>query len=100
MIETEVLITNGYLDIETIANRAKCNWKFVVTVPAKLVAKHATEHDKATFFVREIEDTFDDTQNANAISNKAWDKIKSGYDNQDNLNETDLSLIDKDGINE
>ena len=50
MIEFDVLITNEYIDKETINKRADNGWKFVVTVPAESVHPSASYSDKATIF--------------------------------------------------
>jgi hypothetical protein len=46
----ECVITNGYVAADTIRGFTEKGWKFVATVPAKLVHPHACETDKATIF--------------------------------------------------
>ncbi|MEY8188633.1 hypothetical protein AB4X15_03020 [Peribacillus simplex] len=50
LIDFDWVITNGYIDKETINKRAEKGWDFVVTVPAKLIHPSACDHDKATIF--------------------------------------------------
>lgn len=53
-IELDYIITNGYVDLDTIVEREKKGWKFVATVPAKLIHPHALPTDKATIFSRYV----------------------------------------------
>lgn len=55
MIEFDVIITNGYVDRDTIFNKVNNGWTFVATVPAKNIHPHAMETDKATIFSRYLE---------------------------------------------
>jgi len=50
MNKFEVIITTGYIDIDTIDKMTEKGWTFIVTVPAKLIHPHAAETDKATLF--------------------------------------------------
>lgn len=54
MIELDWIITNGYIDIETINKRSEKGWKFVVTVPAKNIHPGACDTDKATIFTKYV----------------------------------------------
>lgn len=50
MIKFDYVITNGYVDVDTIENRTKEGWSFVTSLPAILVHPHAMETDKVTIF--------------------------------------------------
>lgn len=50
MIKFDYVITNGYVDIETIEKRTEDGWSFVTTLPAKVVHPYALETDKVTIF--------------------------------------------------
>lgn len=50
MSELDYIITNGYCDIDTIENRKRNGWDFVVTLPAILIEPHAMPTDKVTIF--------------------------------------------------
>lgn len=50
MIKFDYIITNGYIDIETIEKRTELGWIFVTTLPAQVVHPHALETDKVTIF--------------------------------------------------
>ena len=52
MIEFDYVITNGYVDIDTLQKRVKGGWKFVCTIPASIIHPHALETDKVTIFTR------------------------------------------------
>jgi hypothetical protein len=52
MLKIDYVITNGYVDAETIAKRAEKGWTFVATLPANLMHPYALPTDKITFFVR------------------------------------------------
>lgn len=54
MIDFDVVITNGYCDIDTIEGRLKKGWSFVVTIPAKMIHPHAMPTDKATIFSKYV----------------------------------------------
>ena len=56
MIKFDSIITNGYVDIETISSRLKEGWTFVTTLPAKIVHPHAIDTDKVTIFSKYIEE--------------------------------------------
>lgn len=43
MIEFDWVITNGYVDKETIFKRVEKGWTFVATVPAKLIHPKACD---------------------------------------------------------
>jgi hypothetical protein len=50
LIDFKVIITNGYVDQDTIEGMTSKGWKFVTTLPAKVVHPHALDTDKATIF--------------------------------------------------
>lgn len=50
MIEFDYIITNGYIDIDTIESKTKKGWVFVITLPAKTICPTAMETDKLTIF--------------------------------------------------
>jgi hypothetical protein len=50
MIKFDSIITNGYIDIDTILGWTNKGWKFVTTIPAKQVHPHAMDTDKLTIF--------------------------------------------------
>ena len=50
MIELDYVITNGYVDRETILKRHENGWNFISTIPAILIHPHAAITDKATIF--------------------------------------------------
>jgi hypothetical protein len=50
MIDFEWVITNGYVDSETIESYTDKGWTFVATIPAKLIHPYACDTDKATVF--------------------------------------------------
>lgn len=52
MIKLDWVITNGYIDLETIQKRDDSGWKFITTLPAKLIHPHAMESDKITIFTK------------------------------------------------
>ena len=52
MLETTSVITNGYIDIDTINSMAKSEWIFLCTIPAKLAHPYAMDTDKLSFFSR------------------------------------------------
>ena len=52
MLETTYIITNGYIDINTINSMAKSEWIFLCTIPAKLAHPYAMDTDKLSFFSR------------------------------------------------
>ena len=54
MIKFDHVITNGYIDIETIEKRTQSGWSFVTTLPAKIVHPSALETDKVTIFTKTI----------------------------------------------
>jgi len=56
MIKFDHVITNGYIDIETIEKRTKSGWTFVTTLPAKTVHPHALDTDKVTIFTKYTEE--------------------------------------------
>ena len=59
MIEFDCVITNGYVDHDTITAMTDKGWTFVATVPAKLVHPHALDTDKATIFSHYTEPKID-----------------------------------------
>ena len=50
MVELDCVITNGYVDRETIRMMLDKGWTFVTTVPAKLIHPHALDTDMASIF--------------------------------------------------
>jgi len=50
MLRLDWVITNGYVDIDTINKRTEKGWKFVTTLPANQVHPHALPTDKITVF--------------------------------------------------
>jgi hypothetical protein len=66
MIEFDVVITNGYVDSDTICKRIETGWNFVVTVPANLVHPYAMPTDKATIFSRYKKLELNETPTTNA----------------------------------
>lgn len=56
MIKFDHVITNEYIDIETIEKRTKSGWTFVTTLPAKTVHPHALDTDKVTIFTKYTEE--------------------------------------------
>ena len=52
MVETECVITNGYVSPDTIEAMTDKGFLFVATVPAQAVHPFALPTDKATFFAR------------------------------------------------
>mgnify|MGYP001615724012 CR=1 FL=1 len=54
MLEYDSIITNGYVDRDTIAAFITKGWTFVVTLPAKMVHPHALATDKWTLFSKYI----------------------------------------------
>ena len=61
MLELTTVITNGYVDIDTICSMVSEGWTFVITIPAKLIHPHALDTDKATIFSRYQEPVIDDS---------------------------------------
>jgi len=55
MLEFEYIITNGYVDIETIHHFTEKGCKFVVTLPANMVHPHALPTDKISLFSKYTE---------------------------------------------
>jgi hypothetical protein len=53
------VITNGYVDIETMQHFLRDGWTFVCTIPAKQVHPHACDTDKFTLFSKYIEPVID-----------------------------------------
>lgn len=56
MLETTSIITNGYIDIDTIDAMAKSGWAFLCTIPAKPAHPYAMDTDKLSFFSKYTED--------------------------------------------
>lgn len=69
MIKFDSIITNGYVDIETIEERAKEGWEFVAILPAKQIDIHALVTDKITIFSKYVEDS----------KNKSWEHFEVKY---------------------
>lgn len=67
MLEIDSVITNGYVDIDTLESRAKEGWKFVVTVPAITAHPYAVPTDKLTIFSRYKEDKINEEDKASII---------------------------------
>ena len=55
MLELETIITNGYVDISTMAHFIDRGFIFVTTVPAKLCHPHACDTDKLSIFSKYTE---------------------------------------------
>lgn len=66
MIKFDVIITNGYIDRDTIYNKCNEGWNFVVTLPAKALHPNALETDKATIFSKYIKPTIEELSNTEA----------------------------------
>lgn len=62
MIEFDVIITNGYVDKDTISKKCNDGWNFVITLPAKSIHPNALETDKATIFSKYIKSSKDDME--------------------------------------
>lgn len=50
MLEFDWVITNGYVDRDTMAYFIEKGWVFVCTVPAKTAHPHAMDTDKLAIF--------------------------------------------------
>ena len=61
MLEIDSIITNGYVDPQTIEHLTSGGWTFVCTVPAKLAHPHAMPTDKLSIFSRYIEPVIDES---------------------------------------
>jgi len=51
-IEIESIITNGYINNDTIWSFVEKGFKFVTTIPANVVHPYALDTDKITFFTK------------------------------------------------
>lgn len=56
MINFKHIITNGYIDIETIEKYQEEGWDFVTTIPAYTIHPHSLKTDKLTIFAKYTEE--------------------------------------------
>ena len=62
LLEFDSVITNGYVDPETIAFFLNRGYTFVCTVPAKLAHPHALDTDKLSIFSKYTELVIDENE--------------------------------------
>ena len=68
MLELDSVITNGYIDPQTIAFFLERGYKFVCTVPAKLAHPHALDTDKISIFSKYTASEIDETRQAKYLA--------------------------------
>jgi len=67
MLEIDSIITNGYVDIQTIESFTARGYTFVCTVPAKPAHPHAMPTDKLSIFSKYTEPVINESMSAKIL---------------------------------